>query len=107
MEKKTNGFSSSTNTDVSELASKYSKYLKNHLRINRQCFKEEVSGTFLLTKKQNTLMKKTATAQGWPDAILQFLATGSSYENLKFSNATSPQFLEKNIQKDPATLLLH
>lgn len=50
-----------------------------------------------MIKKEDTVMRNSISAHERLSVTLRFLATGRSYEDLKFSAIISPQALGKNI----------
>ena len=70
---------------------------KNYLRMDNSCFAHLLDLISPTIKKQNTLMRDGIPPEQRLIATLRFLATGRSYEDLKFSCKISPQLLGKII----------
>lgn len=66
---------------------------KNYLRMNSDVFDELLHMVEPYLKKQETPMRTTISPQERLLATLRFLATGRSYEDLKYSTAISAQAL--------------
>lgn len=65
----------------------------NYLRMDEQTYSELLSLLTPLIKRQDTVMRKAISPHERLTATLRFLATGRSYEDLKFSTLISPQAL--------------
>ena len=63
----------------------------NYLRMDEQTYSELLSLLTPLIKRQDTVMRKAISPHERLTATLRFLATGRSYEDLKFSTSISPQ----------------
>lgn len=70
---------------------------RNYLRMNEECFEYLLNKIRYRIEKVNTIMRESVTAEERLTATLRYLATGNSYEDLKFSTAISPQLLSKII----------
>lgn len=70
---------------------------KNYLRMENHTFYELLNLVRPYIEKQNTVMRESISAEERLVATLRFLATGRSYEDLKFSCAISAQALGKII----------
>lgn len=82
---------------LSELAANEPNDFKNYLRMTEDCFEDILGRISPEIEKQSTAMRESITSKERLAATLQFLASGRSYENLKFSCAISPQSLGKII----------
>jgi hypothetical protein len=60
----------------------------NYLRMNEKTYLNLLSLLPPLIKKQGMIMRETATPHERLPAKLRFLATGKSYEDLKYSTST-------------------
>ncbi|XP_050314984.1 uncharacterized protein LOC126749359 [Anthonomus grandis grandis] len=69
----------------------------NYLRMDYNTFQELLMLIEPLIKRENTVFRESVTAEARLVATLRFLATGRSYEDLKFSCIISPQLLGKII----------
>lgn len=70
---------------------------QNYLRMNEQCFKILLNLVKPFITKKNTSMRNAISAEERLIATLRFLATGRSFEDLKFTTLISPQALGKII----------
>ncbi|XP_063771016.1 uncharacterized protein LOC134908815 [Pseudophryne corroboree] len=66
---------------------------RNYLRMSDAGFISLLRAVTPLIQKQDTCMRKSISAEQRLVATLRFLATGRSFEDLKFSTAISPQAL--------------
>lgn len=64
---------------------------KNFLRMDDECFDEILTLVNPLIKKQNTSMREAIPASQRLSITLRYLATGNTFEDLKFISAISPQ----------------
>lgn len=80
---------------LNEIAVHEPQDYKNYLRISESTFRELLQLVSGRIEKQNTIMRESVSAEERLVATLQFLATGRTYENLKFSCAISPQLIGK------------
>lgn len=67
----------------------------NYLRMGYDTFQELLALVRPLIEKENTLFREAVSVEERLLATLRFLATGRSYEDLKFSCIISPQLLGK------------
>lgn len=67
---------------------------RNFMRMNEECFTELVEP---FIKNKNTILRESVSAEERLIVTLRYLATGRSYEDLKFSAAMSPQLLSSVI----------
>ena len=67
------------------------------LRMNKSVYLKLLSMVTPLIQKKDTIMKRSVSAHERLTATLRFLATGCSYECLKFPAIVSPQALGKII----------
>lgn len=65
----------------------------NYLRMDYDTFQELLIRIKPLIERKNTLFREAVSAEERLLATLRFLATGRSYEDLKFSCIISPQLL--------------
>ena len=65
----------------------------NYLRMDMNTYHELLNTVVPFIQRQDTCMKKALTPHGRPSATLRYLATGRSYEDLKYIVAISPQRL--------------
>lgn len=65
----------------------------NYLRMDEDTYLKLLSLVTPLIQKKNTVMRKSISPHERLTATLRFLATGRSYEDLKFSTIISPQAL--------------
>lgn len=65
----------------------------NYLRMDEETYLELLSIISPLIRKQDTILRQAITPHERLTATLRFLATGRSYEDLKFSTVISPQAL--------------
>ncbi|KAJ8945477.1 hypothetical protein NQ314_009229 [Rhamnusium bicolor] len=89
---------------LKEMAGREPQDLRNYLRMSETSFQELLQLISGKIKKQNTIMRESVSSEERLVATLQFLATGRSYENLKFSCAMSPQLLGKIIPETCAAI---
>ena len=66
---------------------------KNYFRMNNETFNDLLSLVKDYIVKQNTLMRDAISPEARLAATLRYLATGRSYEDLKFSTRMSPKTL--------------
>lgn len=66
---------------------------ENYLRMDHLTFLDLLQRVQPLIKKENTIMRDSIPASNRLSSTLRFLATGQSYEELKFVTAISPQSL--------------
>ncbi|RVE41949.1 hypothetical protein evm_013389 [Chilo suppressalis] len=69
----------------------------NYLRMNEEIYLNLLSLVSPLITKKDTVMRNAITPHERLTATLRFLATGRSYEDLKFSTIISPQALSSII----------
>ncbi|XP_046977381.1 putative nuclease HARBI1 [Vanessa cardui] len=69
----------------------------NFLRMGSDSFEELLRMVTPLIKKQDTVMRESITPKERLVVTLRVLATGQTYEDLKFSSIISPQILSKII----------
>lgn len=81
---------------LKELRSDPSDY-RNYLRMNEEVYQTLLSLVTPLIQKKNTVMRPSISPHERLTATLRFLATGRSYECLKYSTIISPQALGKII----------
>ncbi|CAI6377837.1 unnamed protein product [Macrosiphum euphorbiae] len=65
----------------------------NYLRMDEETYFELLQLVTPLIVKQDTHLRKSIPPHEWLTATLPFLATGCSYEDLKFTTIISPQLL--------------
>ncbi|XP_046684984.1 putative nuclease HARBI1 [Homalodisca vitripennis] len=82
---------------LQELASNEPNDYKNYLRMTEDCFEDILRRISPDIVKQNSILREPISCKERLAATLQFLASGRTYENLKFSCAISPQSLGKII----------
>ena len=70
---------------------------KNYLRMSDENVQYLIAKVKPLIAKQDTLMRNTITPEARIAANLRFLATGRSFEDIKFAAIISPQALGKII----------
>lgn len=80
-------------TLLDELAISEPQDFKNYLRMNEEIFEELLNHVSRYIGRQDSHLRDSIPARERLVATLQFLASGRSYENLKFSCAISPQAL--------------
>jgi len=80
-----------------ELQSNEPADYKNYLRMENHTFYKLLNLVRPYIEKKNTVMRESISAEERLVATLRFLATGRSYEDLKFSCAISAQALGKII----------
>lgn len=68
---------------------------KHFLRMNDECFDEILTLVNPFIKKQNTSMREAIPASQRLSITLRYLATGNTFEDLKFISAISPQSIGK------------
>lgn len=71
--------------------------LFNFLRMDISAFEYLQSKVKRLIEKENTVMRYAVSPREHLTKTLRYLASGNSYENLKFLSAVSPQLLGKII----------
>lgn len=69
----------------------------NYLRMDATTYEELLNYVGPIIKKEDTVMRAAITQHERLTATLRFLATGRSFEDLKFSVIISPQALSKII----------
>lgn len=82
---------------LKKIRENYPEDFKNYLRMdgdNFDCLLERIRHR---TTKQNTVMRKCITPEARLSATLRYLATGRSFEDLKFSSGISTSALSKII----------
>ncbi|CAH4032675.1 unnamed protein product [Pieris brassicae] len=70
---------------------------RNFLRMDSECFEELLNMVTPLIQKQDTVMREFISPRERLTVTLRFLATGQSYEDLKFSAVISPQLMSTMI----------
>ena len=70
---------------------------KNYLRMSDENVQYLIAKVKPLIAKQDTVMRNAITPEARIAATLRFLATGRSFEDLKFATIVSPQALGKII----------
>lgn len=80
-----------------ELQSNEPADFRNYLRMENHTFYELLNLVKPFIEKQNTVMRESISAEERLVATLRFLATGRSYEDLKFSCAISAQAIGRII----------
>jgi hypothetical protein len=65
--------------------------LNSYLQMTDECFKVLPHLLKLFIEKQNTRMRRAISAEERLTLTLRFLATGRSFEDLKFTALISPQ----------------
>lgn len=70
---------------------------KNYLRMDEKTYLKLLEIVTPMIKKEDTVMRNSISAHERLSVTLRFLATGRSYEDLKFSTIISPQALGKII----------
>jgi len=65
----------------------------NYLRMDENCYLKLLQHITPLIKRQDTVMRKSISPHERLTVTLRFLATGRSYEDMKFSTAISPASL--------------
>ena len=70
---------------------------RNYLRMDEDTYVELLSMVTPLIAKQDTHMRKSISSHERLSATLRFLATGRSFEDLKYTAVISPQALGKII----------
>lgn len=70
---------------------------KNYLRMDSACFDDLMTTLRPFLTKQDTTMRQSIPAEERLIATLRFLATGRSYEDLKYSTGISAQALGRII----------
>ncbi|KAJ8970712.1 hypothetical protein NQ314_001059 [Rhamnusium bicolor] len=76
-----------------ELRSSGSEDLNNYLRMSEESFQLLLNLVKPFITKQNTRMRSAISAEEKLIATLRFLATGRSFEDMKFTTMISPQAL--------------
>lgn len=75
---------------IYELRENYPDDFKNYLRMDSSSFYTLLDKIKFKIKKQDTIMRKSISPEERLTATLRFLATGRSYEDLKYSTGISP-----------------
>lgn len=70
---------------------------KNYLRMDEDTYRKLLSMVAPLIQKEDTIMRKSISPHERLSGTLRFLATGRSYEDLKYTSVISPQALGKII----------
>lgn len=76
---------------LKELRSNEPTHFKNYLRMDDDSFQILLELVRPLITRKDTVMREAITAEERLIITLRYLATGSSYEDLKFRAAISPQ----------------
>lgn len=82
---------------VKRLKNTSTEDLKNYLRMDEACFKKILKLVKPYLQRKNTVMRKAISAEERLLVTLRFLATGRTFEDLKYSAIISPQALGKII----------
>lgn len=82
---------------IQELRDKYPSDFKNYLRMDDPTFHILLGKVKNKIRKQNTVMRESITPEARLVATLRYLATGQSFEELKFSTGISAPSLSKII----------
>lgn len=82
---------------VKRLKHTSSEDFKNYLRMDEACFWKLLELIKPYIKRKNTVMRKAISAEERLLVTLRYLATGRTFEDLKFSAIISPQALGKII----------
>lgn len=80
---------------LNELRDNFPEDFKNYLRMDAETFNILLNLVSALISKQNTKMRESISAEERLVVTLRYLATGLSFEDLKFSSGISPFFLNK------------
>lgn len=64
---------------------------RNFMRMNTECYDELLNLVTPIIQKEDTQMRKSISPQQRLSVTLRYLATGNSFEDLKFSTAISAQ----------------
>ena len=80
-----------------ELRENYPEDYRNYLRMDCEAFDHLLSLVQNRIKKMDTIMRRSITAEQRLIATLRYLATGRSYEDLKFTTGISAPSLSKII----------
>lgn len=64
---------------------------KNYMRMSDQTFNDLLSKVKVYIEKMGTIMREAISVENRLAITLRFLATGNSFEDMKFSYAVSPQ----------------
>jgi type VI protein secretion system component VasK len=72
---------------------------KNYLRMDEDTYQNLLTMVTPLIEKKDTNMRKSISAHERLSATLRYLATGRSFQDLKFSTFISPQSLGKTVPK--------
>ncbi|KAL4718659.1 hypothetical protein ACJJTC_013388 [Scirpophaga incertulas] len=84
-------------TLIEELRDNYPDDFKNYLRMDNQLFNMLLNKIKHKISKQDTVMRESIDARARLAATLRYLATGRSFEDLKFSTGISAPSLSKII----------
>lgn len=82
---------------IEELRENYPDDFKNYLRMDNQLFNMLLNKIRHKISKQDTVMRESINAEARLAATLRYLATGRSFEDLKFSIGISAPSLSKII----------
>lgn len=82
---------------VHELRDHFPGDFKNYLRMDFETFRILLDLVFPIISKQNTKMRESISAEERLTTTLRYLATGRSFEDLKFSTGISAPSLCKII----------
>ncbi|KAF6215678.1 hypothetical protein GE061_000009, partial [Apolygus lucorum] len=78
---------------------------RNFLRMDVEVFEELLNMVTPFIQKKDTLMREAVTAEERLVVTLRYLATGRSYEDLKFGSAISAQLLGEIIPETCAAII--
>lgn len=82
---------------LKELEEKEPLDFKNYLRMDSDAYTSLLALIYNKITKKDTIMRKAISAEERLVATLRYLATGCSYEDLKFRTGISPQALSEII----------
>ncbi|KAB0803454.1 hypothetical protein PPYR_00424 [Photinus pyralis] len=78
---------------IKELRENYPDDFKNYLRMDSATFSALLELVSPIISKENTIMRESISAEERLTATLRYLATGRSFEDLKFTTGISPSSL--------------
>ncbi|CAD0203434.1 unnamed protein product [Chrysodeixis includens] len=91
---------------INELRVTEENDFKNYMRMRDSSFQKLLSLVSPYLKKQDTHMRKSLTPEEKLAVTLRFLATGRSFENLKYSTLISPRAISAAVM-DTCNTLMH
>lgn len=89
----------SNETLLKELRVSEPEDYRNYMHMNSATFDELLKMVAPIISKKNTVMRESIPAYTRLSVTLRYLATGNTFEDLKFGNAVSPQSISRIVME--------